>query len=830
MTPESEQEASEARGLTEGERRYVQRCERAYSAGAATGAPPVRHFMEACIEWLEADLRLKVEELTIFPEDAPIPPGPLPRWIEWVCRVGESTAAYLTLKTALNAIPLKHASNGTARLIGDRPLSTAAHILMSALLDEYNSQIFYTADEPAFCNAINNRANSKLQRSMRLRSRMDRHGVARTKMPSAKETLDVGSHLLMAMCESTGAFTIEEVRDHRCVAKYKTRLMLIPAEATLQWIATRSDRLRLTQPMHPPTLIPPKDWSASQAGGYHYALAGTLPLVRHASAAQILKLSSTTMPLVYSALNALQRTAWRVNGKLLTSVMSALDGRLSTILPGPRDDVIPPKPLDPGLLTAWRTGAADIYTRNAVRRIKRGDAERAVVVALDLRERERFYYPYNLDFRGRAYPAVEFLNPHGPDVVRGLLEFAEGIPLTKRGAGWLAVHGANCLGKHNGQSLSKLSFQERVDVIKEITPRILGAAEDPAAAVSFWGAADEPWQFLAFCMEWSEWTRTGALETHLPIGLDGTANGLQHFSAILRDPVAAANVSMTQTNRPADIYAAVAEKLKTRLAQQAATEPVAALWLTSGLVTRSLVKRPVMTLAYGATRYGFVDQILSTLRSGPSADWLQARKVFGLAHVRIRVAAQFLSAVLWDTLSETVGGALTAMSWLQEAATQVASVTGGPVAWTVPLTGFPAHMEYWRQRRSQLKTWLNGTILQPSVWSNTNKPNHTKTTNAIAPNVVHSLDAAAMMATTVACAARGVPAFSMIHDSYACHAEYVPIMADALRTSFIDLYYDRDTLADLAQQWRAAGCDIPDPPVLGDFDVRDVRHADYFFN
>ena len=87
-----------------------------------------------------------------------------------------------------------------------------------------------------------------------------------------------------------------------------------------------------------------------------------------------------------------------------------------------------------------------------------------------------------------------------------------------------------------------------------------------------------------------------------------------------------------------------------------------------------------------------------------------------------------------------------------------------------------------------------------------------------------------MMATTVACAARGVPAFSMIHDSYACHAEYVPIMADALRTSFIDLYYDRDTLAGLAQQWRAAGCDITDPPVLGDFDVRDVRHADYFFN
>jgi DNA-directed RNA polymerase len=87
-----------------------------------------------------------------------------------------------------------------------------------------------------------------------------------------------------------------------------------------------------------------------------------------------------------------------------------------------------------------------------------------------------------------------------------------------------------------------------------------------------------------------------------------------------------------------------------------------------------------------------------------------------------------------------------------------------------------------------------------------------------------------MMATTVACAARGVPAFSMIHDSYAVHAEYVPLLADCIRTGFIDLHFGRDILQAVGEHWRSLGADIPETPPLGSFDVRDVRLAPFFFN
>lgn len=820
MTLAEQQEAIEQGGLSDGEKRYAARCAKAYAAGAATGAPPVRHFLEACVEWLEADLTLKMEELD--PGDGPGLPGPLPRWAQWVARVGESTAAYLTLKAALNGI----APHPESQAI-ERPLRRVAVSLMGMLVDEHRANIFIEKDTAAFANAIQHNASTKLIRSRRVKKRMKFHGIEVPPDPGARETLDVGAHLLMAMCDSTGAFEIREVRDYT-KKRYRTTLALIPSPATLEWISTRSDRLRLTMPVHPPCVMPPKDWKPGEMGGYHFALSNSLPLVRHCSTPQSTKLSAAPMPLVYSALNALQRTAWRVNQSVLDVVKLALDGKVSAAIPGPVDDLVPDKPLDPSTHRSWRIAAADIHARNSQRRIRRGDAERAMVVAMQVRSLPEFYYPYSLDFRGRAYPAVEFLHPHGPDVVRGLLEFAEGIPLTRKGAGWLAVHGANTLGisVDGGIPLSKRNFQERVDAIKAYTPRILAIAEDPLATQQEWTQADEPWQFLAFCMEWSQWTRTGSLETHLPVGLDGTANGLQHFSAMLRDPGAAATVNMTLTNRPSDLYATVAEKVTTKL--MASSDPLAALWLGSGLVTRSLVKRPVMTLAYGATRYGFVDQILSTMRADATT-WQTARRIFGLAHVRIRPSVQFLSSILWDVLSDAVGGALSAMSWLQQAANQVALHTGGPIPWTVPLTGFPAHMEYWKQRRSRIQTRMNGTILSPSVWTATNKVDRQKTTNAIAPNIVHSLDAAAMMATTVACAARGVPAFSMIHDSYACHAEYIPVLADALRTSFIDLYFDREVLVDLQREWSSTGADIPDPPSMGVFDVREVRHAPFFF-
>lgn len=60
-------------------------------------------------------------------------------------------------------------------------------------------------------------------------------------------------------------------------------------------------------------------------------------------------------------------------------------------------------------------------------------------VAREFKDEPRFYFPHNLDFRGRAYPIHPHLNHMGPDICRGLLTFANARPLGPDGLGWLYV-------------------------------------------------------------------------------------------------------------------------------------------------------------------------------------------------------------------------------------------------------------------------------------------------------------------------------------------------------------------------------------------------------
>ena len=62
-----------------------------------------------------------------------------------------------------------------------------------------------------------------------------------------------------------------------------------------------------------------------------------------------------------------------------------------------------------------------------------------VQVARTYVNEEAFYYPHNLDFRGRAYPMHPSLNHLGADLSRGLLQFADAKPLGPRGLRWLEI-------------------------------------------------------------------------------------------------------------------------------------------------------------------------------------------------------------------------------------------------------------------------------------------------------------------------------------------------------------------------------------------------------
>src|SRR5215831_7467267 len=111
-----------------------------------------------------------------------------------------------------------------------------------------------------------------------------------------------------------------------------------------------------------------------------------------------------------------------------------------------------------------------------------------------------FYFPYQLDHRGRAYPVPQLMNPQSDDIGRSLLEFAEGKPLGERGAYWLAIHLANCYWKKN-----KVSFDKRLTWVHQHEQEIIAFADDPLRVHRFWDEADKPWIFLAACKEWKRY-------------------------------------------------------------------------------------------------------------------------------------------------------------------------------------------------------------------------------------------------------------------------------------------------------------------------------------
>lgn len=101
---------------------------------------------------------------------------------------------------------------------------------------------------------------------------------------------------------------------------------------------------------------------------------------------------------------------------------------------------------------------------------------------------EVFYFPHNMDFRGRAYPVPPHLNHIGDDLSRGLLKFGESRPLGESGLRWLKIHLSNLYG------YDKASFTERVEFTMTHLDDIYDSAEKPLdvsqAALSLTTCAD----------------------------------------------------------------------------------------------------------------------------------------------------------------------------------------------------------------------------------------------------------------------------------------------------------------------------------------------------
>lgn len=133
-----------------------------------------------------------------------------------------------------------------------------------------------------------------------------------------------------------------------------------------------------------------------------------------------------------------------------------------------------------------------------------------------MKDEEGFYYPHNVDFRGRAYPMHPYLNHLGSDLCRGILEFAEGRTLGKSGLHWLKIHLANLYAG----GVDKLSHEGRLAFTENHLDDIFDSADKPLEGRRWWLKAEDPFQCLAVCINLTEALRSSSPETfisHIPV-------------------------------------------------------------------------------------------------------------------------------------------------------------------------------------------------------------------------------------------------------------------------------------------------------------------------
>ncbi|XP_038025070.2 DNA-directed RNA polymerase, mitochondrial isoform X2 [Anas platyrhynchos] len=582
-----------------------------------------------------------------------------------------------------------------------------------------------------------------------------------------------------------------------------------------------------------PMLCPPIPWTSPHFGAF--VLSDT-KLMRYVDGAfqhqQLLdQCPQVNLHPVLDALNQLGNCAWKINQPVLDIIISIFNdkGNEKLDIPPPLSEA-PKPPVTPGNSSAWHKSQKHelllCKKKAAEMHSLRMDALYKLSIANHVRDKV-FWFPHNMDFRGRTYPCPPYFNHLGNDVTRAILLFAEGRPLGPKGLDWLKIHLINLTGLKK-----KNSLQERLGYANEIMEEILDSADRPLTGRKWWMNTDEPWQVLACCMEIAQASRSpdpAAFVSHFPVHQDGSCNGLQHYAALGRDLIGAISVNLMPCSVPQDVYSAVAQQVE-EFRKKDAAEGLKIAQVLEGFISRKVVKQTVMTVVYGVTRYGGRLQIEKRLKE---IDEFPEEYLWEASHYLVRQ--------VFNGIKEMFSATRDIQHWLTESAKLIAQ-SGQTVEWVTPM-GLPIVQPYYRVRSTVLNSNMQNLSVKSSA--NTNqKPDTVKQKNAFPPNFIHSLDSTHMMLTALHCFRQGLT-FVSVHDCYWTHALTVDVMNQICRQQFVALHSQK-ILQDLSKFMLKKYCSpsedsrapwqkklmeqLSSVPETGEFNLTKVMDSTYFFS
>ncbi|RKU47181.1 DNA-directed RNA polymerase [Coniochaeta pulveracea] len=598
---------------------------------------------------------------------------------------------------------------------------------------------------------------------------------------------------------------------------------------------------------HLPMVVEPEPWTKFDKGGF-VEVPSSLVRIKAGEKDQRVYMEAAIargdMDQVLKGLDVLGRTAWRINRPVFDVMLEAWNsGESIADIPSVNPDLpIPPEPQssdDPLQKRQWLRTVKAIENEKSGLHSVRCFMNFQLEIARAFRD-QTFYFPHNVDFRGRAYPIPTYLNHMGADHVRGLMAFAKGKELGESGLRWLKVHLANVYG------YDKASLSDREAFAGKNMEHIVDSVTNPLGGSRWWLKAEDPWQCLAACYELKaamDLPDPTKYISHLPVHQDGTCNGLQHYAALGGDTWGARQVNLEPGDRPADVYSAVADLVKESIAKDLqAGNPFAKAM--NGKITRKVVKQTVMTNVYGVTFSGAKKQVLKQLDSLYPTIYKDtgleplllasyvAMKIFkalgsmfkgahDIQHWLGEIGGRVCRALTPEQLelisseapparktrksaeSKTTTVKKTAKSASKSQSEELVDKFKSTLIWTTPLR-MPIVQPYKKSSTRTISTCLQDLIL--TVPDRTDPVHRRKQLQAFPPNFIHSLDASHMILSALECDEKGLT-FAAVHDSFWTHAADVDVMNDVLRDAFIRIHSE-DVIGRLAAEFEARykGC------------------------
>ena len=635
------------------------------------------------------------------------------------------------------------------------------------------------------------------------------------------DLVHLGTILTELMIDSTGLFEAYTRGSGKSMSK-----LIKPTPKAQEWLTEAYELSLMAEPFNLPMLIPPFDWTNLKDGGYLLQNLHPATLVRANIGGEGFKrLEQADLTKVMSAVNHIQKTPWRINQRVHDVWRSLLGSGLAGC--STSTAVVVPEAIPNGLpgyedRKAERRICFEAISQNNSSRMSEIQKMRLADIMI---EHSEFYYPHNCDFRSRIYPmcGIGSINPQGDDSGKALLEFADGKPLGDDGLQWLYIHTQNTLGN------DKVSLQDRIDATAANLSVYQGYATNPMVCTG-WMVADKPFGFLACCLELldiSQIPDPSTYESHIPVALDGSCSGLQHFAGLMLDQGLAKAVNVISTGgKPMDIYQMVVDNVNNLLLTL--DTPEAMYW--RGKVHRNLIKQNVMTLPYSVTASGMRNQIADACKKLVYRKGDQEYAIGATAGY-----AGYLVELVMQSITQVSSGAFMAMNWLAEAAKAQCEAhpnsIDGALHWTTPV-GFPITQEYYEFEAKRINIFYDGRRIRFTQRIGASTTCKSKQRSGAPANFTHGNDSAHLMMTVNAAQelAGGELSLAMIHDSFGCHPSDTGLLFEVLRAEFSTLYQGDALMQLYTEMSPQAQLKVGLPPARGGLDLALVQDSEFFFS